>query len=284
MTWRDDFERVVGETIISAERVTGGSINHAYRVTLDNGDPVFVKTHPSPPSGMFDDEAEDLRLLGQANLGNELLVPGVFGSDESFLALTWLDLDSAFSDEDFGRGLAHTHAMEQHSVRSHPFFGGRDNFLATLPQQGYCLSIAELYCEHRLRPVLQRLEPSTLNKQLREKIDKLRARPELFGPVEKPAFLHGDLWSGNVSGYKGKPVIFDPACYWGHREIDLAMLQLFGSISSRFVDAYSEVWPLDKAWRERTSLWQLYPIAVHAILFGGGYVRQLLSTFDDVLA
>ena len=91
---------------------------------------------------------------------------------------------------------------------------------------------------------------------------------EFAGPSEPPARLHGDLWGGNVMG---GPVLIDPAAYGGHREIDLAMLSLFGWPGDRFLAAYQEVHPLADGHTERVALWQLFPLLVHAALFGGGY-------------
>jgi fructosamine-3-kinase len=99
---------------------------------------------------------------------------------------------------------------------------------------------------------------------------------QLAGPREPVARLHGDLWSGNVlAGRDGRPWLIDPAAYGGHREVDLAMLGLFGGPSRRFFDAYAEVWPLADGWEERAGLWQLFPLLVHAVLFGGGYASSV---------
>jgi fructosamine-3-kinase len=98
-----------------------------------------------------------------------------------------------------------------------------------------------------------------------------------------PARLHGDLWWGNVGACDGAPVVFDPAVYGGHREIDLAMLALFGGVGDALIGAYQEVWPLAADWRARVGLWQLYPLAVHAVLFGGDYPRQLARGLDEIL-
>ena len=95
---------------------------------------------------------------------------------------------------------------------------------------------------------------------------------ELTGPTEPPARLHGDLWSGNVmADSDGRPVLIDPSAYGGHREVDLAMLRLFGAPSERVFDAYDEVSPLADGWRDRVELYQLLPLLVHALLFGGSY-------------
>jgi fructosamine-3-kinase len=97
-------------------------------------------------------------------------------------------------------------------------------------------------------------------------------------PVEPVARLHGDLWSGNVlAGRDGLPWLIDPAAYGGHREMDLAMLDLFGSIPARTAAAYDEAYPLADGWRDRIRLWHLFPLLVHAVLFGGGYARQAVE-------
>jgi fructosamine-3-kinase len=103
---------------------------------------------------------------------------------------------------------------------------------------------------------------------------RLRSKPDRFGPVEPPARLHGDLWWGNVIAVAGAPAIIDPAVYGGHREVDLAMLALFGGLPASLVEAYDEAFPLAAGWRDRIALWQLYPLAAHAVLFGGGYGAQ----------
>ncbi len=96
--------------------------------------------------------------------------------------------------------------------------------------------------------------------------------PQLVGPAEPPARLHGDLWSGNVMvDAGGRPWLIDPSAYGGHREVDLAMLRLFGAPSQRVFDAYEELAPLAEGWRERVELYQLLPLLVHALLFGGSY-------------
>lgn len=101
--------------------------------------------------------------------------------------------------------------------------------------------------------------------------------PKLVGADEPPSRLHGDLWGGNLLTSGGEPFLIDPAVYGGHREVDLAMMRLFGGFSARVFDAYAEAWPLSLGAGERIGLYQLYPVLVHVNLFGGGYVRQALD-------
>jgi fructosamine-3-kinase len=107
-------------------------------------------------------------------------------------------------------------------------------------------------------------------------LDRLCARIEDFLPDAPPSLLHGDLWSGNtMSSADDTPVIYDPAVYYGHREVDLAFTELFGGFPARFYEAYQDVFPLEPGYEERKRLYQLYPLLVHMNLFGGGYTAQV---------
>src|SRR5204862_1227715 len=131
---------------------------------------------------------------------------------------------------------------------------------------------SDFYQRRRLEPQVRRAaEAGLVGPALRRAFDRLFTRlPELVGPAEPPARLHGDLWGGNaMADEQGAPVIFDPAVYGGHREVDLAMMRLFGGFGRRVFDAYAEVYPLAPGHEERVALYQLYPLLVHVNLFGG---------------
>lgn len=278
MSWRRELESTLG-TIVRTEPVHGGSINDVCRVTLADKRQVFVKTHAAPPPGMYAAEAHGLTWLR----AGPLRVPRVVAAADSFLALEWIEMSGGSDDrfdEQLGSGLAQLHLLGADS------FGlDRDNFLATLPQDNTpAADIVTFFVERRLAPVVEQIRLADGMPDLRAKLDELRARPELFGPPEPPARLHGDLWSGNVARAEGEPVLYDPAVYGGHREIDLAMLDLFGGLRDRVIDAYRAVYPLAEGWRARIRLWWLYPLACHAVLFGGAYVKRTAVTLDEVLA
>ncbi len=287
MSWKAEVAATIGARVVNAEPVAGGDINDAYRARLDDGRVVFVKTHGSCAPDLFAAEARGLEWLRPG----PLRVPAVIGHGPHFLALEWLDLGrtlessgaegrrgridvtarGASFETDLGRGLAHLHQLGA------PGFGlDHDNYLATLPQPAVSAPDAiTLYVEHRLRPVCARATAAGRMGPVDAQLDQLRARPDRFGPVEPPARLHGDLWWGNVVATRGAPALVDPAVYGGPREIDLAMLALFGGLPDALIAAYEEVTPLATGWRQRISLWQLYPLAVHAALFGGGYGAQV---------
>ncbi len=257
MSWERELGAALGGDVARTTAIPSGSICEAYRVTLADGRVVFAKTSSQP--GMFEAEAHGLAWLA----GGELRVPRVLGHGASWLALEWLELGEP-DHEVLGRGLAQLHA------RGAPAFGlDRDNCLARLVQDNTAEpDWATFYIERRLRPLVEIGVRRGRIPDVHTHLDALRDR---LGPAEPPARLHGDLWWGNVAGAGGAAVIFDPAVYGGHREIDLAMLALFGPLTDRLIDAYEEVYPLAEGWRERVPLYQLYPLAAHAVMFGGGY-------------
>jgi fructosamine-3-kinase len=253
----------------SAERVGGGDINDAWLVTLDGGRRVFVKTRADPGPGEYETEAAGLRWLGQAG---GLRVPEVVDVGDDFLALEWIEagrLDPA-GGEELGRGLAAVHRAGA------PGFGGPRRLRIgpiDLPNDG-ADDWGSFYADRRLGPLIGRAGLSSRGARAVERV--CERIDELGGPAEPAARLHGDLWSGNVlAGRDGRPWLIDPAAYGGHREVDLAMLRLFGGPGSRVFEAYAEAWPLADGWEERVALWQLFPLLVHAVLFGGGYAGSV---------
>ena len=254
------------------ERVGGGDINEAYRVVLADGGEAFVKTRSDAAAGEYEAEAAGLRWLAQADA---LRLPRVLEVGERYLALQWVAQGSlsAAGHEELGRGLARVHGAGaqvfglsgEHSCARFGSLGLPNDARADWPS---------FYAQNRLL-ALARLarERGALEQAGIAAIERVCARiGELVGPPEAPARLHGDLWWGNVmAGVDGRPWLIDPSAYGGHREVDLAMLRLFGGPSERFFAAYEEVAPLASGWRERVQLYQLAPLLVHALLFGGSY-------------
>jgi len=252
--------------------VGGGDINEAFRVVLADGREAFVKTRADALPGEYAAEAAGLEWLSEPGA---LRTPKVLSCEEDHLALEWVrpgHLDAA-GVEELGRGLALTHAA------------GADAFGVSGPASaaGFgSLSLSNepapdwptFYAERRLSP-LARLarDRGALSAAASEAIEQLCGRlAELCGAPEPPARLHGDLWAGNVmADEQGRPWLIDPSAYGGHREVDLAMLRLFGGPSERVFSAYEELKPLAAGWRDRIELYQLAPLLVHALLFGGSY-------------
>jgi len=248
-----------GSGVESLRRVGGGDINDAYRAELADGRSVFVKTRAGAPPGEYAAEAAALRWLAEPRA---IGVPAVLGASDQLLALEWLDAGGMGDEALLGEGLARVHAAgaERYGGAGPLRIGSLE--LPNEPLDDW----PEFYAERRLRPLLGHL--STSGRRAVEAVcDRIA---DVAGPPEPPARLHGDLWSGNVL-WSGGPYLIDPIAYGGHREVDLAMLQLFGSPGTRFFAAYEDVAPLADGWRDRVSLYQLFPLLVHAALFGGGY-------------
>jgi len=275
---REALERRLGGRVLSADPLAGGDINLAYAVELQGRGRVFVKTRERAPAQAFAVEAKGLDWLREAGALRvpQVLAVGAGEEEPPFLALEYVD--SARPAENFdavmGRGLAALHRAGAVGF-GHP----HDNFIGALPQDNSAEpSWVEFYRARRLEPQLRRaVESRQVSYALRRGFERLFARlPELLGPAEPPARLHGDLWGGNVHvGPAGEPFLIDPAVYGGHREVDLAMMRLFGGFSEAVFAAYSEAFPLAPGARERVALYQLYPLMVHVNLFGGGYAASV---------
>jgi len=273
-------ERALGSTIRDVGAVSGGDINDAYRVTLADGRTVFVKANDRVDTQMFLAEASGLAWLAE---GGALRVPSVlgvsdFGATHQFLVLEYLASAPRVHDFDerLGRGLATLHRSGA------PRFGLHfDNFIGWLPQSNTPhRDWAEFYREERLLPQLELARRSRrATARMERGFERLFARlDELVGPDEPPARVHGDLWGGNLHvDERGEPCLIDPAPYGGHREVDLAMMRLFGGFSSRTFAAYAEAYPLADGHEDRVELYQLYFLMVHVNLFGGSYAASVES-------
>ncbi|MBI4896964.1 MAG: fructosamine kinase family protein [Actinobacteria bacterium] len=304
----------LGLDVTRLSLTTGGDINNAYRAEISGGPDVFVKTSKRALPGMFTDEAAGLRWLNEPESG--IATPRVVGVIDDapdgdsldvsepptvrLLALEWINagrLDHV-GEELLGRGLAAIHrtgapafgatpVLDTNGVIDHTRHAHaqmRFNELA-LPNQP-CATWAEFYAERRIRPLAAACrDKGELTTDDCATFERLCARlPALGGPPEPPARLHGDLWSGNVlPAADGRIFLIDPVAHGGHRELDLALLKVFGGPSERCFAAYREIHPLSSGHEERERLWQLGMILLHVYLFGGGYRAQALSIANDYL-
>ncbi len=266
----------------SARPLSGGDINNAFEVALENGDRIFVKTHPNPPDGVFEAEAQGLRWLKETAA---IRVPEVLAFSDDHPAYLALELLTPAKrvhdfDEELGRALAALHA---HGA---PSFGlDRDNFIGRLPQSNtQSGDWASFYWSERLETQLRlATDRGSIDSGTQRQFQALQqVLPDRVGPVEPPSRLHGDLWGGNLhADDRGRPCLIDPAVYGGHREVDLAMMRLFGGFGSPVFAAYEEAWPLAPGAEERIPLYQLYPLLVHVNLFGGSYVGSVKRALSE---
>jgi fructosamine-3-kinase len=288
LTWRavaqlrsieTKLREALGSDVARISAVSGGDINAAWDVTFQDSRRVFVKSNEHSPPRMFQAEAEGLEFL-RAGLEKDslLVVPEVICVGPDFLVLEFLEhavrRDQA---EDLGIGLARMHA-----AAADQYGAEQPNFIGTLgqrnnPRKKWVDFFREMRLEAQLSlPGAQRLISPGCKRRFETLYRKLE---DLLGPEEPPARLHGDLWGGNAFFTEQGPAIFDPAAYGGHREVDLAMMRLFGGFSERTFEAYDATYPLAPDVEVRLEIYKLYPLLVHVNLFGGGYARSV----EDIL-
>jgi len=264
--------------------VGGGSINQVFRLEGADGLRYFLKLNDAQHLQMFVAEAAGLAAIAATNTVRvpDPIVHGT-ADRQSYLVLEHLELGGRSNARLLGEQLA---ALHLHTNTQFGF--SQDNFIGTNPQpNGWKADWIDFWRKRRLGFQLRLAKQIGYGGKLQTLGEKLLdALPAFFdGYTPQPSLLHGDLWSGN-HGYlaDGTPTIFDPASYFGDRECDLAMTELFGGYSGDFYAAYHAAYPLDAGYAKRKVLYNLYHIINHANLFGGGYARQAEGMMRGLLS
>lgn len=283
MTVRSEVVARLTGRAVSGERPLSAALAE---VTLDDGRVVVVKRCDAP--GAARAEAAGLRWLAAAA---SVRVPAVHGHEEGWLVVDRVphgrpDPEAAVR---FGRDLATLHAAGAPAFGAAPPGGPVDAYIGLAPMRNEPgTDWPRWYAGQRVLPYLRRaVDEGTLRSGEAAVLERLCERlPDLAGPAEPPARLHGDLWSGNVLwAADGGVRLIDPAAHGGHRETDLAMLRLFGCpCLEQVLEGYQEVAPLADGWAARVGVHQLFPLLVHAVLFGRGYAEQALAVARSAAA
>lgn len=272
------LERVVEESLdaklVAHSFISGGCINNTLKLETSKGR-FFVKWKANEPD-LFEKEKLGLELLSRHS---PIRIPNIIFLGEldgkNYLLLEWIEKgppSKAFWEE-FGRGLA-----EQHRQTNELFGLDHNNHIGRLPQLNHLIKDwTTFFRECRIKPQLMMAKTSF--PQLSSRFNNLFLKlPELF-PEDPPSLLHGDLWSGNfMVDDLGNPAIFDPAAYYGHREMELAFTRMFGGFDDEFYSAYNEASPLPAGFDERVEIYNLYPLLVHLNLFGASYLAAIEQT------
>lgn len=277
---RSAIETVIGSSIRHVSPVGGGCISNASRVIAGTG--VFFLKWASPPAGAtFEAEAEGLKALRGASSG--LTVPEVLdvsgaGLDRpGHLLMEWLEEGpkTLASWESLGAGLARLHRGSDEDR----YGFDRDNYIGRLPQaNGWKSGWVAFFAEQRILPqvALARSSGRWTHQLDRGLNGLLRALPAIIPESPRPSLVHGDLWAGNVlATEKGAPALIDPAVYYGHREVDLAMSELFGGFHRAFYTSYETEWPIEPGYEERRDVYNLYHLINHLNHFGSSYFSQV---------
>lgn len=285
--WNDITEQVQAAIdqpfeLIDKRPVGGGSINEAW--VIGNGrKQYFLKLHSAYRVDMFIAEAAGLNEIAHSH-SVRVPVPICYGisGNNSFIVMEYLELGHGDSAAALGRQLA-----QMHRTRAREYGWSRDNTIGSTPQiNTWSTDWIGFFGERRLGYQLGLPGARGYGRRLQDDGERLIAHlPAFFTDYQpQPSLLHGDLWGGNyATDSSGAPVIFDPAVYYGDREADIAMTELFGGFGSRFYDAYNEAWPLDAGYVVRKTLYNLYHVLNHLNLFGGGYGGQAQSMVSRLL-
>jgi fructosamine-3-kinase len=289
------LQRHLGQDLVGWSPVGGGCIHRAWRLELAGGGLAFAKTNTAARLPLLEAEVLGLRALA-SHAPPGLVIPeplawGVAG-EQAVLVLGWLNLGGRLGGVAarqswfrLGQGLAGLHRSSAANAPAAGYGWAADNFIGSAPQiNRWCQDWGPFFAECRLAPQLDRAvrggHPLQGGQLLLERLPQW-----LAGHRCQPALVHGDLWSGNAGLLAdGAAAIFDPACYWGDREVDLAMAQLFGGFPPAFFEGYVGTWPLEPGAAKRVALYNLYHLINHANLFGGDYLRQAQASINDLLA
>ena len=269
-------QKGVSITIDELKSVGGGDINEAYHLKTNQKNLFLKLNKPDLFPGMFEAEKLGLDLLLEHSgfvIPKPILVGKIPECD--FLMMEWVELISQGDWKKFGQTLAAMHRQTNSN------FGlDHQNYIGSLKQDNtFEQNWSEFYANRRLHPLCKKaFDKGQINRLILQAFEKLYQRLDEIYPNEPPALLHGDLWSGNRAFTSdGTPCIYDPAVYFGHREIDLSMTKLFGGFPDEMYQSYHQNYPLEGGWEKRLPIGQLYPLLVHVILFGGNYANQVLS-------
>ena len=252
--------------IEEAQPASGGCIHRCYRVRI-GGKAWFLKVNAARFADAFAAEADGLAALRSIGIrAPEPSSTGIAGG-QAYLLLEYLDLNGGKDFAALGRMLANAH--RKCGTR---FGWQRDNYIGTTPQpNGWRDNWAQFWLEQRMLPQLELARRNGFDIDC-PPLDLLE------GHAVKPSLLHGDLWSGNAGFTSAGPVLFDPAVYYGDREADLAMTELFGGFPRQFYESYDSIWPLEAGYERRKHLYNLYHLLNHLNLFGAGYLGQVEAT------
>jgi len=266
--------------ILTSQYVSGGCINETVKCTTSSKS-YFIKTNSNPPHDLFEKEKEGLRLLYEFSPVRSPVTIGAGKIDSvNYLVEEWIEkgLPNKTSWELFGKNLAN-----QHRVTIENYGLDHDNHIGKLHQSNTSHSNwIEFFIEERVKPQLElALNRNLIDHHLVVKFEILFQKlPELI-PNEPASLLHGGLWSGNfMFDSNGEAVIFDPAVYYGHREMEFSFTTMFGGFDQRFYDAYYEEYPLSPRFEDRIEIHNIYPTLVHVNLFGTSYLSSVLSTLN----
>ena len=260
------------------EKLSGGSINEVYLCHLSNNKIVIKINDKELYPKMFEKEKKGLNLIRKCGFKTpEVIGAGCYDS-YSYLAIEYVKSGKELNWKVFGIELALLHLNQNDK------FGLEyDNYIGSLNQtNSFEDNWKDFYTQRRILPLAKiAIDKQLIEKKDNKKIENLCSKLDKLVPNCKPSLIHGDLWSGNlIYDQQNNPVLIDPAVYYGHPEMDWAMLSLFGAYPEVAIRSYCELNYLEKGFRDRKEIHQLYPLLVHLNLFGKSYYSQLKTIIN----
>ncbi|USD39523.1 fructosamine kinase family protein [Ferrimonas sp. SCSIO 43195] len=262
-------------------RVGGGCINQCYRLS-DGHQSWFVKLNRHQCLSLFEAEADGLAALGDWSLPP--LTLGQAG-EHAFLVLPFVALTSHGNHFEAGRAIARLHQADPHHLDPQGYGWHRHNFIGETVQYNHWQGCwARFWWQCRLQPQLTLARQRGFGKALAPAVAGLESISDRVLAEHQPqaCLVHGDLWQGNLGFVDGQARVFDPACYLGDRETDLAMTELFGGFDPEFYRGYESQWPLSPGYQRRRPLYQLYHLLNHLNLFGDGYLDSVRAKLQQL--
>ena len=271
------IEERLSVNVLSVTPLSGGDINEVLHLKTSQGEYVVKCNSRESYPEMFAKEAKGLKLIFTHGFNTPSVVDTFTNGAHQFLILDYISTEKA--SKTFWIRFANQLSLLHQN--SNEFFGLDDNnFIGSLPQNNQrSATWEEFFIQARLKPLIKiSFDRGLLNRSHLDMFDSLFTKLKELIPIEHPALLHGDLWSGNIlCGTNQQPVLIDPAVYYGHREVDISMTRMFGGFDPVFLEYYNDLYPLEKGWENRIAIHNLYPNLVHLILFGRSYLGSIES-------
>ncbi len=275
MFFKQLLEEKLSQKVLQINAISGGDINDVYLVKTKENDFVLKVNSFSKFPKMFEKEKKGLEKISKTGANSPKIIQVFKNSKHQFLLLEFIKEEKI--QNGFWRKFAED-LVKIHKTTSSSFGLDYDNYIGSLTQNNSSKKTWEsFFIENRILPLVQlAFDQNILQNKHNMLFESLFSRLNEILPVEQPSLVHGDLWSGNLMNSLGvSPVFIDPAIYFGNREMDIAMTQMFGGFNNSYIQFYSEKFPLEKGWEERLKIHNLYPNLVHLLLFGKSYLRGI---------
>jgi len=270
--FKEILQERLGEAIKSINSISGGDINDVYKIITNQNTYVLKVNRKDLFFKMFKKEKLGLETLARSGVKTPKVILSFSDAEHQYLLLEFIEekeINSIFW-KNFAKDLA-----KIHSTTSKYFGLDHSNYIGSLHQDNSEKNTWEtFFIENRIKPLVKiAFDKNRLDRNHLNHFGNLYAQLNEILPKENPSLIHGDIWSGNLmKGKNQTPVFIDPAVYFGHREMDIAMTQLFGGFDNSYLGHYNEIFPMENGWEKRIEIYNLYPNLVHLILFGRSYL------------